>query len=319
MRKSIYGITGVLGSAALYLILSSGVPIVEDVSASPEDFKIEESKQYDTLRNTVGSTTTIFENGTYQLTEQDYDLFLSKGIVKYGKKNPMFYFRKVAPAPVEDKESPETPNSEPGQNVLEIDESLMNRSIDNLTGLPNAGGIGSGLIGLNEITEEALGSPLGFNVETGRAEEVAVYDAVKAFLSSNPTLPVDKEYYGVTSNYGEREDPFTKKKAIHTGTDFSAPGIKGTNVYSVAPGVVSYIEKSNSGYGNHVLIDHGEYKTLYGHLDSFSGLSVGDEVNSGSLIGKIGSTGRSTGPHLHFEFRIGSVALDPYLFLSNLN
>lgn len=118
----------------------------------------------------------------------------------------------------------------------------------------------------------------------------------------------------ITSRYGMRVDPVTKRrKAFHKGIDIAAPA--GTPVYAAADGVVSGAGYFKNGYGNLVVLKHGDsIATYYGHL-SVIGVSRGAGVRKGDLIGKVGSTGKSTGPHLHFEVRRGGQALDPEGFM----
>lgn len=102
----------------------------------------------------------------------------------------------------------------------------------------------------------------------------------------------------LSSQYGYRTDPFTGRKAWHSGLDFA--GAKGSDVMAVASGVVTWAG-SRYGYGNLVEINHGNgYVTRYGHNAKVL-VEVGDTVKRGQVIGKMGSTGRSTGPHVHFE------------------
>ncbi|MBL8022090.1 MAG: M23 family metallopeptidase [Leptospirales bacterium] len=104
----------------------------------------------------------------------------------------------------------------------------------------------------------------------------------------------------LTSGYGSRVDPLSSKQTFHGGLDLAAP--EGTAVNASRSGTVKFVGNLG-GYGTLVVIDHGHgYKTLYGHLKSFS-VKVNDRVRAGEEIGKVGSTGRSTGPHLHFEMR----------------
>lgn len=116
----------------------------------------------------------------------------------------------------------------------------------------------------------------------------------------------------VTSPYGMRQDPFTKKNKQHKGIDFA--GKIGTELYAVAPGrVVSAGERS--GYGTTVEIDHGlGFTTLYAHLSKVM-VSRGDWVRPGSVVGLGGSSGRSTGPHLHYEIRYKGTPFNPINFI----
>ena len=101
------------------------------------------------------------------------------------------------------------------------------------------------------------------------------------------------------SGFGWRIDPIYKTRHMHTGMDFTAP--RGTEVYVTGDGVVEEIEVKRWGYGKSIIVNHGYgYKTRYAHLSAFK-VKKGDKVKRGQLIGLIGSTGRSTGPHLHYE------------------
>lgn len=116
----------------------------------------------------------------------------------------------------------------------------------------------------------------------------------------------------MTSNFGYRLDPFTRSPAMHSGIDFKAE--HGSAVRSSGAGKVVTAEYSG-GYGNMVEIDHGnDIFTRYGHLSAII-VSEGQIVQPGTVIGRVGSTGRSTGPHLHYETRIGSDAVDPTRFI----
>lgn len=115
-----------------------------------------------------------------------------------------------------------------------------------------------------------------------------------------------------SSSYGVRLDPFTRRPAFHSGLDFAGPNF--TPIYATAPGVVSFAGV-RSGYGNTVEIDHGNgFKTRYAHLAGFS-VSVGQRVAVGQRIASMGSTGRSTGPHLHYEVWVNGRAQNPNRFL----
>jgi len=116
----------------------------------------------------------------------------------------------------------------------------------------------------------------------------------------------------LSSSFGYRSDPFTGAGAMHAGLDF--PGPMGTPILAAAPGRVVYVGQK-SGYGNVVEIDHGQgILTRYAHLSGFTS-KVGAQVAAGEQIAKMGSTGRSTGSHLHFEVRLNGVAVNPRRFL----
>jgi len=115
-----------------------------------------------------------------------------------------------------------------------------------------------------------------------------------------------------SSSYGVRLDPFTRRPAFHSGLDF--PGAGFTPIYATAPGVVSFTGV-RSGYGNTVELDHGNgFKTRYAHLAGFN-VRVGQRVTVGQRIASMGSTGRSTGPHLHYEVWVNGRAQNPNRYL----
>ena len=117
----------------------------------------------------------------------------------------------------------------------------------------------------------------------------------------------------ISSTFGNRKDPFTGRLAFHSGLDFAAP--QGTTVVSAGKGVVSFVGQIN-GYGNVVEVTHPDgLITRYGHLSAFIA-KQGDAVDTGTPIARVGSTGRSTGPHLHFEVRRAEDAVDPAQYLN---
>jgi len=104
----------------------------------------------------------------------------------------------------------------------------------------------------------------------------------------------------ISSGYGKRRHPILGYNKMHRGVDFSAP--RGTPVYAAGKGVVEYASR-NGAYGKYIRIRHGgEFKTAYAHLKGYAkGIARGKRVKQGQVIGYVGSTGRSTGPHLHYE------------------
>ncbi len=151
-----------------------------------------------------------------------------------------------------------------------------------------------------------------------------VYPGQELFI---PTSAVGKGFndserfiwpvYGVISSpYGWRIHPIKKVKSFHTGIDIAAP--EGAPVFAADSGVVRFAGK-NGGYGYFILIDHGgTYSTAYGHLSKID-VYVGQKVSRGQLIGRVGSTGFSTGPHLHFEVRIRGKHTNPLAYLPPRN
>jgi len=132
-------------------------------------------------------------------------------------------------------------------------------------------------------------------------------DAAASLPLARPTANT-----GQSSGFGVRFDPFTRRPAFHSGLDFTG-GI-GVPVYTTGPGVVSFTGV-RSGYGNTIEIDHGRgFKTRYAHLQAI-GVRVGERVAIGQRIGGMGSTGRSTGPHLHYEVWVNGRAQNPSRFV----
>ncbi len=128
--------------------------------------------------------------------------------------------------------------------------------------------------------------------------------------------PLPSSCVTITSFFGPRKDPFTGKKANHTGTDVSAPS--GTEIRAAHGGVI-LTSKNAGSYGNYVVISRGDgITTLYAHM-SKRAVQAGQTVSQGQLIGYVGSTGRSTGPHLHLEFRLNGVRQDALKYYPNLN
>ena len=159
-------------------------------------------------------------------------------------------------------------------------------------------------------------------LEAQRAAEAAAAAAAaggssgggSANASGSFMWPVASYLY-VSSRFGLRVHPITGQKKSHTGIDIASN--QGTAVYASDGGSVT-LAGWNGGYGNCIMIDHGNgYVTLYGHLSSIS-VSVGQTVSQGTTIGAVGSTGNSTGPHLHFEVLKNGTRIDPEQFFSGL-
>jgi murein DD-endopeptidase MepM/ murein hydrolase activator NlpD len=130
-----------------------------------------------------------------------------------------------------------------------------------------------------------------------------------ALLPQN--TPINEGFVG--SGFGSRLDPFTGQIAMHAGLDFAAP--PGTPILAAAGGVVSAAE-FNTAYGNMVVIDHGNgVQTVYAHASRLE-VRAGDIVRRGQQVARVGSTGRSTGAHLHFEVHVNGIPQNPARFLS---
>jgi murein DD-endopeptidase MepM/ murein hydrolase activator NlpD len=136
-------------------------------------------------------------------------------------------------------------------------------------------------------------------------------------LASTPAIqPINnKDLNRLSSGFSYRIDPIYKTVKFHPGLDFSAPS--GTPIYATAQGVVRTAGNLGNGYGNHVIINHGyQYTTLYGHMFRIK-VRQGQSVKRGEVIGYVGNTGKSTGPHLHYEVMKGGKHLDPIYFFYN--
>lgn len=122
----------------------------------------------------------------------------------------------------------------------------------------------------------------------------------------------ESEIRQISSYFGYRSDPIYKVEKFHSGIDFAAP--IGTEIFATGDGVVEKVESNYWGYGNLVTIDHGYgYKTQYAHLSRFA-TQRGQKVKRGQLIGYVGSTGKATGPHLHYEVLKNDTPVDPIHF-----
>ncbi|MBK9464247.1 MAG: M23 family metallopeptidase [Chitinophagaceae bacterium] len=147
-----------------------------------------------------------------------------------------------------------------------------------------------------------------------------VEDLVKnkeQLLSHTPAIqPVsNKDLSRIASGFGSRIDPVYKTVKFHYGLDFAAP--QGTPIYATADGTVTTAGSTGNGYGNHVIINHGYgYETLYGHMVRVKARN-GQVIKRGEVIGWVGSTGKSTGPHCHYEVHKYGDKIDPIYFFYN--
>jgi murein DD-endopeptidase MepM/ murein hydrolase activator NlpD len=161
---------------------------------------------------------------------------------------------------------------------------------------------------------------LGSRIEAQKKSYDEVDELVKnkeKLLSHTPAIqPVsNKDLNRIASGYGYRIDPVYKTTKFHAGLDFSAP--QGTPIYATADGVVSTAGSTGNGYGNHVIINHSYgYETLYGHMVRVK-VRNGQAVKRGEVIGWVGSTGKSTGPHCHYEVHKNGEKINPIYFFFN--
>ena len=156
------------------------------------------------------------------------------------------------------------------------------------------------------------GSLLSFNPQTSQVEihDPLTNDVVDS-IDQTAMWPVSGP---VSLEYGQSDIPY---QILHTGIDIASPTHEvGDPVRSFMKGTVTYADQTLIGYGKHVAIDNGHHITsIYGHLDTI-GVTKGDPVDAGTIIGTRGTTGWSTGPHLHFEIRVFGIPVDPRMFLN---
>ncbi|MEZ4819129.1 MAG: M23 family metallopeptidase [Bdellovibrionota bacterium] len=171
---------------------------------------------------------------------------------------------------------------------------------------------------LRDSSTESLQLDLGRVTKRASLQEQSLqelYELLKdqrSILASTPSIkPVDGYY---TSGFGYRISPFTGNRQMHAGIDLYAP--IGTPVHSTADGVVTRVA-NDAGYGKFLVISHGYgYSSLYGHNSKIL-VKVGQRIKRGQTISLVGKTGRSTGPHLHYEVKLNGVAINPVKYILN--
>jgi len=166
----------------------------------------------------------------------------------------------------------------------------------------------SSLDQLHALRTSALTGATMVGLTMGLTRNVTTADWIKA--NSAPNLwPVEGQ---VTGSFGERIDPFNGEGAFHSGVDIGSS--YGHAIVAPADGVVTLTD-TLGGYGKTIMIDHGNgISTRYGHLSGFA-VTSGQRVQRGEIIGYVGESGRSTGPHLHYEVRINDTPVNPYKYL----
>ncbi|EAP91163.1 MAG: M23 family peptidase [Oceanicaulis sp.] len=189
---------------------------------------------------------------------------------------------------------------------MRVDEAMQEGPLEN-----EDGGTGGPLISLDQapLFSDALNLEDPFNARVARiANRLVESEQVEALLNATPLgLPIDGPFRE-TSRYGARIDPFTRRLAMHAGKDFAA--FRNAPIVAPAPGRVVYAGW-RAGYGRTVEVDHGYgFRTRYGHLHSID-VRRGDDVELGQRLGGMGSTGRSTGTHLHYEIWFRGEHIDP--------
>lgn len=166
----------------------------------------------------------------------------------------------------------------------------------------------SSLDQLYALRSSALSGAATVGIELGGGQPATTADWLR--MAAAPTMwPVEGP---VTGSFGERIDPFNGEGAFHTGVDISTA--YGQAVIAPADGMVVFASEA-VGYGRLLILEHGHgISTRYGHLASFT-IAIGQSVRRGDVIGYVGRSGRSTGPHLHYEVRIQGVPVNPHKYL----
>jgi murein DD-endopeptidase MepM/ murein hydrolase activator NlpD len=198
------------------------------------------------------------------------------------------------------------------RTILQIDTLTLN--------VRNAGTGGSvldrGMMMKSDVSYQVnnMVNQLNRQLEIQNSSFIMVYEKALKYanwLTHVPAiLPVaQNDLVMISNDFGLRSDPINNVEQIHTGLDFVAP--TGKNVYATGDGIVTFVQLSRTGYGNEIIIDHAfGFSTRYGHLDSIL-VCQGQKIKRGQLIGKVGSTGRTTGPHLHYEVLYENKPMNP--------
>lgn len=213
---------------------------------------------------------------TYFITDKKLDAYVDSQVIVYGRANPMYYSSTIATIP---EEVPEEEQEE------------------------------------NTKTPFGEGFLSGYDINTGKLVSKPIGYIAEAF-ENDAVLPVAAKYFGLSSGFGIRTNPLNSGlESFHVGLDISGEKINGQEVYSVLNGSVSLVS-TNDILGNHIVVNHGGFNTVYAHLEGYArNIEEGTNVNAGSVLGYVGSTGMSTGPHLHFEIEESGIKFNPEYFL----
>ena len=212
---------------------------------------------------------------------------------------------------------------------IEQDAAALRAQMGQLSGMVNKLGVMAGVdapppdptmdgTGRASLTDRSAPATASFaemstrlNELTEKSKELSgVFDKQRSLLATTPSVWPVRGY--LSAGFGNRDDPFTGLRDFHPGLDISAP--LGTKILAPADGTVIFVGPKG-GYGNAITIDHGRgIATHYGHLDAFN-VRVGQQVRRGSVLGFVGSTGRSTAPHLHYEVWLNGSNQNPLLYI----
>lgn len=202
----------------------------------------------------------------------------------------------------------ELARKDPHQAALEFERLLVGQLLDQIP-IPGLEGTQAGTF--LSMVHDAMAHQIVDSGGLGLADEIerALVRRGGAPDPAPAPLPARRSpASAITSGFGYRTDPIDHTRKFHDGLDLAAPA--GTAIHVLRPGVVTFAGRAG-GYGNLVVVDHGGgLETRYGHCASLS-VAPGDRVEVGDVVGTVGSTGRSTGPHLHYEVRRDGIPVDP--------
>lgn len=336
-RQIGYGVAGILLGTIVYTALSADIPTdlyTPSIEPTHEEYNDGLEEEYNDGveddfglnlppmpgenpdnsldENYTGDVVPLFKFGTYHLTQADFDHYELIEVVKYGKVNPTFYYVRKTVSNVDNKET---------DTIIEKDNKGTEQTETTSTEAPpKTDTVKEISLGKDNMKGDNSGGSLIAEGIDIKAKQVVMADVgpLASILKTEAIMPLDKEHLTISSHYGKRTDPFTDQEAYHSGTDFSTSNIQGANVYAVMSGVVveAVASLEKTGLGNHIIIDHNGYQSIYGHLKDAPLLKKGDSVKQGDIIGLVGNTGRSTGPHLHLEIALDDLRFDPMLFFT---
>lgn len=266
------------------LVVSSAIVIYLYIRFFPRPTDIEANRKYEIIRdnyNTINKKVKTLEQQLASLEKRDNEVYRS-----IFEANP-------------------------------LPDSARAKAIEQKKEMEKISIIGDDILGKDIAAQlNNLGARMAFQMESYSSIEKLINNQ-EAKLASLPAIqPVsNKQLNRIASGYGMRIDPVYGTPKMHKGLDFTAP--QGTPIYATGDGVVKLAGNSGDGYGNHVEINHGYgYQTLYGHMVRVK-VRAGQKVKRGEIIGWVGSTGKSTGPHCHYEVSINNANVNPVYFFSN--
>jgi murein DD-endopeptidase MepM/ murein hydrolase activator NlpD len=285
LKKIIYIVLGLLIGAFISLTLLADAKEVKSIS--PKEIEDSEPATIEKSENRIILSeidrldvliNKLHEKEGYFVTDEKLNQYISSGTVAYGRTNPMFY---------EKIEVEVTEDSIEDFEVEDTDKFLTKQ-----------------------------GESIGYDINKNKLVSIDAKYIEDAF-EQDGVMPIAEEYYSVSSGFGLRTDPInTSETRFHIGLDVASEDINGQKIYSALGGLVDIVSY-NDKYGNYIVLNHGGFNTIYGHLEGFDrDIKEGIFIDAGKVIGFVGNTGRSTGPHLHFEVEENGVKLNPEHFIN---